>query len=122
MEIKLQRGIMDERYGEAGRQDSGATGEMVPLQTGISPESRAAWLGRYREWGDQLQRSEVPGLRKMNYEELADRIFDPSSPDLTEAAMVIRYCGKMVRLHEQSLCARCKRAFSRPLNWLAMRL
>lgn len=58
----------------------------------------------------------------MNYEELADRIFDPTSPDLTEAAIIIRYCGKLERILDASLCGKVRRVFSRPWNWLAMRV
>lgn len=121
MEIKLQRGIMDAHHQGMDRQGSGDERKGSVLLAGSSQEDRAAGLASHWKRGNQLQRTQVPGLWKMNYEELADRIWDATSPDLTEAAMVIRQYGRLSKLYNESFCVRCKRAFSRPFNWLAMR-
>lgn len=116
---------MDERYTGVDRLVSSAPGEVAALQARIAPEREVTGLDRDRERQVGLQRSEVQGLRQMtqgDFENLADRIFDPTSPDLAEAAEMIRYCGKLYRLYNNSLCVRCARAFSRPWNWLAMRV
>lgn len=125
MEVKTQRGSMDERYQGVDRLVSVAAGEVAPLQAGVAPQSETAGVDRHRERGVELQRAEVQGMRQMtqgDFENLADRIFDPTSPDLAEAAEMIRYCGKLYRLYNDSLCVRCARAFSRPWNWLMIRV
>lgn len=54
------------------------------------------------------------------FEKLADRIFDPSSSDLTEAAEVIRYAGKLQRLYEATWAYRSRRLLTRVLfGWRA---
>lgn len=55
------------------------------------------------------------------FETLADRVWDPTSPLACEAAEMIRYAGKLQRLHEQSLCTKVRRAVGALVNWFRLR-
>lgn len=61
-------------------------------------------------------------FHRLDFEALADRIFDPTAPYSSEAAEVIRYAGKLQRLHDRSLCTRVRRIFAAIMNSISLRV
>jgi hypothetical protein len=61
-------------------------------------------------------------FHRLDFEALADRIFDPTAPYASEAAEVIRYAGKLQRLHDRSLCTRVRRGAAKFFNWFSLRV